>query len=257
MSALTDAAVRLATEAHCHVFPLRPGGKTPATGHGCLDATTDPGEIRAMWSRHGAGCNIGIATGPSRLVVVDLDGPAGAASWRELTADHPIEALTAVTPRGRHLYFRALVRRPIRNSASKIGPGVDVRGEGGYVVAPPSRRPEGGYVWLPGPRRLASLPGWLADLADPPKPIPRPRLPVAAGADDGALSRLVGFVLQAQEGQRNAALYWAACRADEYALAGQLPAGVAAAALTLAAREIGLGEHEIAATIRSGLRAAA
>ncbi|MGO5251634.1 bifunctional DNA primase/polymerase [Atopobiaceae bacterium LCP21S3_F11] len=118
------------------VFPLEPGGKRPYRGsHGCKDAVTDPAQIRAWWTAAPAS-NIGIATGHV-VDVIDLDGAAGVKSW----AGDMWEALPPIVGRARtrrpggwHLYTPAT---GMGNRASMF-PGVDYRGQGGYVVAPPS-----------------------------------------------------------------------------------------------------------------------
>ena len=136
------------------VFPCKPGGKTPLTTHGFQDATTDEATIRGWWQSTPA-ANIGIATGTAGLVVIDIDckdNVSGIESWRDLCVDlHLTENTPTVeTPSGgQHLYYLA-GDTEIRNSAGKLGPGLDVRAVGGYVVAPPSRTPEGEYSWAMG-----------------------------------------------------------------------------------------------------------
>jgi hypothetical protein len=120
------------------VFPIRPGTKEPYGGtHGHLDATTGGDQIRAWWQRWPS-AEVGIATGASGLFVLDVDPDKGGdgslaallASWGPLPA-----TLTASTPRGgRHLYFAGSGPSTQR----RIGPGLDTRGQGGYVVAPPA-----------------------------------------------------------------------------------------------------------------------
>lgn len=91
-----------------------------------------------------AGASFGIRTGDLRdrdgaLYVIDIDGPAGEASWAQLLEQHgalPATYTVATPSGGRHLYFLAPARTKIANSAGKIAPAVDVRGHGGQVVAP-------------------------------------------------------------------------------------------------------------------------
>ena len=129
-----------------HVFPLTPQAKVPLPGsHGCKAATTDVHHIGEWWKAHPL-ANIGIATG--HLVdVIDFDGALGHTSWTaaDLTAGQPLLA-TVSTPRpgGLHAYIPATGEG---NAAGRI-PGVDFRGIGGYVVAPPSRVPAGTYRFL-------------------------------------------------------------------------------------------------------------
>ena len=133
------------------VFPCRERAKQPATEHGLKDATTDP-EIIKQWWQQEPQFNLAIATGAaSGIFVVDIDGLDAEAELRRLETEHGELPATVevVTPRpGRHLYFR-MPGAPLRNSASKIAPGIDVRAAGGFVVCPPSIHPSGRP--MPGP----------------------------------------------------------------------------------------------------------
>lgn len=120
------------------------------------------------------GLNIGIVTGPDTgVVVLDIDGPEGAANLAKLESEHgPLpNTVTVVTGSGgRHYYFRAPAGITILNSASKIGAKIDFRGEHGFVVAPPSKHIKGGsYRWEAGRSvnelQPADMPKWLIDLA--------------------------------------------------------------------------------------------
>lgn len=135
------------------VFPLKPRSKEPYPGtRGFKDASRDPDTIRRMFAGK-ADANIGIATGAiSGIWVLDVDnkdGAGGLDSLNRLMAEHgPLpETLIALTPTGGyHYYWRYDPARPVK-SRTNIAPGIDVRGDGGYVVAPPSTHPEGGqYV---------------------------------------------------------------------------------------------------------------
>jgi hypothetical protein len=127
-----------------HVFPLQPGAKTPYPGtHGCKDATTNPDAIVHWWTKMPTS-NIGIATGHA-VDVIDIDGPIGVQSWAQLDNVPPILGKVS-TPRagGSHLYVRATGR----GNKAGIAPGIDHRGIGGYVVAPPSVNADGvAYAW--------------------------------------------------------------------------------------------------------------
>lgn len=122
-----------------HVFPCKPGEKTPATPHGFKDATTDEETIRAWWARTPA-ANVAIATGRvSGLVVVDIDPKnGGSLEWQMLVAQNgePVAPRVRTPSGGTHLYFAC----PDAGFPSKVGirPGIDTRGDGGYVLAPPS-----------------------------------------------------------------------------------------------------------------------
>lgn len=122
------------------VFPLRPHTKIPATRHGFKDATTDIDRIRAWWTRH-PDANIGLPTGHA-FDVIDIDVPAGAPAFAKLAAaDGEIHGHAATSSGGAHFYVKPTGRG---NSA---GGGVDYRGLGGYVVAPPSTLGPKGRSW--------------------------------------------------------------------------------------------------------------
>jgi len=139
-----------------HVFPVRPHRKEPLIKDWPNRATTDEAIIRKWWSRH-PDANIGIATGPSGIIAIDVDvkkGAIGMESWRDILQKHGQalgETLTTETPTGGlHVIYRSN-GLPVRNSAGKLAPGIDVRANGGYIIAPPSIHPNGGaYSWAMG-----------------------------------------------------------------------------------------------------------
>ena len=150
-----------------HIFPCTPGQKTPACPHGCKDATTDIITIQGWW-RTDANYNIGIACGPaSSVFVIDVDGEDGELALRQLEAAYGELPATVevITPRpGRHLYFR-WPQSPVRNSLRKLADGIDMRGQGGYVLAPPSVHPSGRrYYWIvDSANSFVESPQWLLD----------------------------------------------------------------------------------------------
>lgn len=154
------------------VFPLLIGGKKPAIKAWQKDATRSRNQARA-WAARWPSANIGIACGlcDPQLVVIDVDGDNGAGTMHDLVEEHDVFPATwsVITRKGSHLYFRAPPAVRIKNSQSLIGQGIDVRGPGGYVVAPPSiRNGKQAYTWEPGHApwevALADLPDWLLDL---------------------------------------------------------------------------------------------
>jgi Bifunctional DNA primase/polymerase, N-terminal len=243
------------------VLPIEPRGKRPAGGMGLHHASANVDEIDVWylrWPKAGVGI---VCSEESGLLVVDVDPRhGGVESMRALVAVvGPLwmTTLTAETGGGGHHLVYQHPARPVRNGAHVLGSGVDVKALG-YIVAAPSIHASGKpYRWLPGcPQDPQPLPPALLERLRPPPAPPRSQVPAQVSSGD-PLSRLAGFVLGAQEGQRNGALYWAAKRAQEYAAAGQVAVADAEAVLSLAAREIGLGSSEIAATLRSALGAAA
>ncbi len=138
-------------------------GKHPATVNGLKDATTDEETIRE-WFTGGRSYNIGIATGrESGLVVLDIDPKnGGSESIGQYRVPRTLDVITGSG--GRHYYFAYPKSKEIRNSAGKLGAGLDVRGEGGYVVAPPSLHISGSeYKWAVDPRAMkpTECPAWI------------------------------------------------------------------------------------------------
>ena len=193
-----------------HVFPCLPRAKLPATAHGCKDATTDFGQIRDWWRRE-PDYNIAVATGAiSKVFAVDIDGDNGEGELRRLEAEYGSlpPTVEAITGRGRHLYFQ-MPNNEVRNSAGKVAPGIDVRGDGGYTLAPPSIHPTGrAYCWsVDSSNTFAKAPSWLLDkIAEPngrnAKPAPSSRWlelvrdGISEGRRNDSLARLAGFLLR-------------------------------------------------------------
>ena len=159
-----------------HVFPLSPRSKVPlANTRGFKDATTDPETIRGWWQNHPE-ANIGIAAGASGLVIVDVDvkhDAPGMESWLDLRqqfGETLEETCIAETPTGGMHVFYLANGQPVRNSAGQLGPGIDIRANGGYVAAAPSIVPGGEYVWAaecsPKDRPPSPWPKVLADLLE-------------------------------------------------------------------------------------------
>jgi hypothetical protein len=141
-------------------------GKHPATAHGLKDASRDDERILGWWDGK-MDCNVGVATGQvSGVIVLDVDGVDGAASLATLGPLPP--TWRSATGRGEHLWFR----HPggvIPNFVKRL-PGLDLRGDGGYVVAPPSRHHTGRqYEWIVSPENtaLADVPARLLELMQP------------------------------------------------------------------------------------------
>ncbi len=155
---LVSAALYYA-EQGLKVFPLQPGRKVPHSGFKWRDeATTNQQKIISWWQRW-PNANIAIATG--HLVdVIDIDGPPGVISWMHMKGLPPILG-TVSTPRwddqkrqpklppggGNHLYIATKGHHNAAGGRANMPPGLDVRGIGGYVCAPPSNMPNGRYTW--------------------------------------------------------------------------------------------------------------
>lgn len=169
-SRLGQAASLYANRFRFSVHPLAMHGKIPITSNGCRDATRDPIKISDWWQKTPF-ANIGIATGGgSGIGVLDIDAkPDANQILFELETEFgklPETPHVLTGGRGLHFYFK--VDEPLPNKAG-IRAGVDFRGEGGYVVAPPSTHSNGNlYEWeichhindVP----LAPIPVWLKNL---------------------------------------------------------------------------------------------
>ncbi|MBO1903250.1 bifunctional DNA primase/polymerase [Leucobacter weissii] len=258
---LPEAASRLAA-AGAPVFPCVPGGKRPLVEHGFHEATTDAGQVVAWWRRWPT-ANIGVPTGTvSSVDVVDVDQkPAGSGfpafdRARGASLIPGWLALVRTPSGGMHAYFPADPQQPQPSwQASRAR--VDFRGEGGYVIVPPSRVavPDGepGRYELVGAACPDVAPVDAAALRAFLDPRPQPALSrgVRATRVQDA-ERLAGWVAALGEGERNRGLFWAACRLAE---SGASPGSVEDA-LGAAAEHAGLPPREVAATIRSAFRTA-
>lgn len=229
------------------VFPCQPGRKAPATVHGHRDATTSPDRIRS-WFAGRPDLNLAVATGHPGPDVLDIDirpdGTGFPALSRLARAGLTRDAAAWVrTPGGGlHAYYAGTAQRSSRLPGSHL----DFKAAGGYVLAPPSQVGGRPYQVI----RLTGRAGRLdwqraAALLEPGRPCPpRPR-----AEPDADITRLAGWVARLAEGNRNAGLFWAACRATE---SGHADLG----GLAAAARHAGLDEREITATLASARRAA-
>ena len=157
------------------LLPCAERGKIALIGQWQRRASCDPEMIRS-WARRHPGCNWGLATGPkSKIWALDVDGELGRESLSALTAqygDDWTRTIAVETATGRHFYFSYPSEGLIRNSASKLAPGLDTRGDGGYVIVPPSIHPTGAtYQWtapLNG-QEPRSTPEWLLQLVTSPE----------------------------------------------------------------------------------------
>jgi len=200
-----------------HVFPVKPGAKTPLTKHGCKDATTDAEAIQSYWAEY-PDANIGVATGEeSNLVVLDFDckdGKPGLRTLDSLRKQFRFDALEATTPSGGvHLFFR--YSTSLLKNGVDVLPGMDVRTAGGYVLVAPSIVDGKPYQWTR-ILRPAELSDSLLHLLSQPKrcpvPIESPRwLPNRLQIIDKA-RRYVSVVPPAVQGQAgDVATYKLAC----------------------------------------------
>ncbi|MGH3868254.1 MAG: bifunctional DNA primase/polymerase [Pseudonocardiaceae bacterium] len=267
-----------------HVFPITPGAKRPPVIERWeTRASTDPERITRWW--HHTPYSIGIATGPSGLVVVDLDTPkpgetvpprwaglgisSGGGVLRALARAHgttvtPTYAVTTPS-NGWHLYYTAPPGTALRNTHDRIGWKIDTRAHGGYVVAPGSPVSPSGYELIDD-REPAELPSWLRQALTPTPP-PTPSTPAVAAANpSGYVAAAVHGEAQrvrtAPRGQHNAVLCRAAYALGQLVGAGLLDEVTARAELTTAASPLISADcdctpREIARVITAGLAAGA
>jgi hypothetical protein len=172
-------------------------GKHPHESGGFKRASTDPEKITSWWRRWPE-ANIGIATGAvSGLLVLDVDGHEGATTVRILGLATPATCVSRTGGGGWHYLFRH-PGFPCKCTTGAIGPKVDTRGDGGYIVAPPSRHASGRrYEWAATLQDvpLADAPAWLLHL-DEPVGDPQVATPIAAeiaaGTRNTTLTSLAG-----------------------------------------------------------------
>jgi hypothetical protein len=234
-------------------------GKHPRLRHGLTDASTDPRRIEMWWARW-PDANVGLRTG----VVMDVADIDSAEGWHGLR--HLLGGAMPVGPEvrtgggGWHFWFQPLGY----GNRVRVIPGLDWRGDGGYVVAPPSRHASGAlYSWLIRPgKTLPRAPRLLRGLIDGPPPRPpeaRTVRPTEIARPDryaaAALIAEVDRVARAAVGTRNDTLNRAAFALGRLVAAGILDAWTVHIELERAAHHAGLGRVETARTIRSGLTA--
>lgn len=286
MTTSLQAAAFTAARKGWRIFPVTPGGKHPAIKAWENRARLDPETIRACWTPD-ATWNVGIATGPSGLVVVDLDvpkpgEPAPPKPWNQLGITTGADVLAAVadharqpwphthtvqTPTGGlHLYFTAPTGSTLRNTQGRLGWKIDTRAAGGYVLAAGSLTPAGRYVVIDD-RDPIPLPHWLADrLTTKPAPT-EPATPIPAGTRKSgylaaAITGEAERIRNAPRGQHNYSIYLASVALGQLVAGRALSRADAHAALRAAAEfhitsDCDCTGREVENTIASGLRAGA
>lgn len=239
--------------------------KHPVTKRGLLDAATDPGTIRDWWRRW-PWANVAVATGAgSGIVVLDVDvdkGGADSLTTLRTEVDIPATLTSHTGGGGLHLVFTH-PGQPVKTRARAFGAGLDVRGDGGYIIAPPSTHITGNhYTWEDEATPLAPFPVLLRQqLAATRVEVPRTVVPLRRQGDrhgDGgtpygltALNRMVDELLATPEGARNATLNATVYAAARLIAGGELEHDPTLTVLSAAATGIGLGRVEIDRTIAS------
>ena len=244
--------------------------KHPLTLHGVHDASTDPIRIRRWWHRWPT-ANVGVATGAaSGFAVVDVDPRSGGRrsleTVRAAGRDLPPTRKAFSGGGGFHLFYGlGSTATAVGNTVGRLpgiaGPllGIDLRGEGGYVVVAPSRHASGRrYRWSRRAVEMAALPPWLSQPPPPPvvhQVLPRSRLSGSSPYGSAAMAEEVDAVRRLLVGQRNDGLNRAAFRLGQLVGGGELAADLVYNELLAAALSTALGEREATRTILSGLRA--
>ncbi|MGE0305044.1 MAG: bifunctional DNA primase/polymerase [Acidimicrobiia bacterium] len=250
----------------CHAADCSSPGKHPRVAGGLLAASTDLARVTKWWERSPAS-NIGVRTGvESGLVVLDIDPRHGGSRSIKALVDAHGDLSTVPRVRtgsgGWHLVF-AHPGEPVRNSAGRLGPGLDIRGDGGYVIAPPSVHSCGReYRWEVDPKALPAMPDWLLRAVTRPAAVVRSPM-VADGPNNGdgsnwaraALDAEIRLVRSAPAGSRNMTLNRSAFCLGQIVGAGMLEQHVVERLLVESGIGVGLGEREAIMTVRSGLRA--
>lgn len=240
------------------VFPIWSESKRPVTRHGFHDASTDAEQIEAWWSWTPE-ASLAIPTGQaSGVVVVDIDvhgrvnGYDAAARTERAGLLSGWELMVRTPSGGMHLYYPA-VDATEQRSWQSASSGIDFRGDGGYIIIPPSSRMIGNHIERYTVERVNhglthSLDvDRLREFLEPRPGRPR-RVPTGdRGMDVG---RLAAWVSRLQEGERNHGLFWAACKMAEH----NIPSDSALDALAAAGGSAGLAEREILTTVRSAYR---
>jgi hypothetical protein len=271
MAEMLDAALQC-NALGLSAFPLTRRGKKAAIEWARYQKERPSETQIKSWWHHRPDANIAVACGPvSRVLVVDVDGDKGAATIARLQETYGPLPVTwrSRTGKGEHIWFRYPEGAEIGNARGQLkNSGVDIRGDGGYVVAPGSIHENGTrYIWRDGahPDRvpLADMPQWFLDLLkEPTKPADTaPQAPAAPAiaTDDryvaAALKGELAAVAGALEGERNSTLNTAAFKLAGFIAAGKLTESEIRSALTHAALSVGLSLPEIEATIDSGIEA--
>ncbi len=230
-------------------------GKHPCTARGLHAASTNRAQIMAWWRRWPS-ANVAVRTGTeSGLVVIDIDPPHGGTTMRARIGDHgplPRGPVVRTGSGGWHLLFAHPGERVPNSTGTLLGPGVDVRGDGGYVIAPPSRHANGStYRWDVVADDLPRLPDWMLNLLRTPQRS-RPsdvRDPVRIDAATSAwarvaLDREADRVRSAPNGSRNSTLNRAAFSLGQIVGSGVLDASTVERVLAESATASGLGTRE-------------
>jgi Bifunctional DNA primase/polymerase, N-terminal len=256
MTVAEHAALKAATTLPYPAFPCL-ASKAPACPRGFKAAIMHDAGLATLWARY-PGVLIGVPTGAiSGFDVLDVDPKNEGGAWYQANRSRlPATRIHRTRSGGLHVLLKHC--DGLRNSSSKIAPGIDVRAVGGYVIWWPAE----GLPVREHP--LDALPEWplwlLPALMSPPKPpppvYPKPAVPCAPDAVLRPLGGVLRKVAFASQGERNALLFWGACRLRDMALEGKIALPTGNELLAEAALRTGLQRLEVERTIASAQKSA-
>lgn len=233
-------------EHNIKIFPVKRQDKMPLCAGGFKSATADISQLQE-WNRKFPDCNIGIPTGHiNGIFVVDVDGEEGFKSLVQLEQQHSkLIAPTVITGKGKHLYFKMPVNTDIKSSVSKIANHIDIRANGGYVVAPPSLHENGHrYIWenFTVNQDFPNAPQWLVDII------------LNAENENSRIEELLEEISSAAEGERNDTLIRNAGKIKSLAEKQFLSLEDFKDDIIQAGLDSGLPRNEVMQTVQNALR---
>lgn len=266
MSALLCAAALSYGRRGWLVFPLRPKSKEPACHRGFYAATANPATIR-RWFDNEHHHNVAVRTG-NGLAVLDVDGDLGRGSLSDLEFEYGRLPTTLTSSTGNGLHYWFAVDGPAPSSTGKIGAGLDLKADGGYVACAPSHHPNGKiYAWVDDTIPLAPMPSWLLRIVRSKRQSISERALASIRRTDcqadrygaAALDREIAELAIAPPGTRNASLNRTTFKLFQLVAGGELERDHVLDRLINACHRNGLAKDDglksVNATIASGMRA--
>ena len=256
MNELLDHALTYAEKMGWKLHPCKKD-KTPYLPAWQKNASCDPDQIKEWWAKW-PNASIGCKCGPdSKIWVLDIDLPDGPDTLEKLLSDNsplPLTLIQKTGSGGKQIFF-SYNGVEIRNSAKKAGPGIDVRGDGGYIILPPSNHPSGkNYEWLQ-KKAISQAPAWLVDIVKKP-PTKHVTHPQIGGNSKYGLAALLNQIIELSGsgvGNRNDKLNASSFSLGQLVAGGELEMGHVENSLLGVALATGLSEPEARKTLQSGL----
>ena len=243
-------ALKLARQG-VRVFPCA-ADKKPLTSNGYKDASADPNIVDAWWTKHPEAL-IGVPTG-DRFVVIDVDlQHLDAQQWYHASCSRlPLTRTHVTRSGGRHLLFKP--NSEVGCSAGKLGPHIDTRGLGGYIIWWPACGLDVLHRGV-----LAPVPDWIIEALRPPQPPPQKvvQFPPSHVTTHRQFEGVVRAIATAHEGERNSLCFWGACRMREFVAQNTIGRDAAIEIVVEAASRAGLPRNEARRTVLSAFRGGA